>query len=77
MTARFGLPGKPMTNSTASALASGDAGVIGVVAQLASIDDLALSRVVAARLGSLLGVIVVDNSKTRYVYPPHLDARIS
>lgn len=46
-------------------LQDGEAGVLGVFAQLGTVDHEALSRVLAANYRSMLVVLIVDNADCR------------
>eukprot|EP00887_Chlorella_sp_A99_P005757 scaffold1.g5757.t1 len=63
--AKYGRPQAPATAAIDRVLQSGDAGVVGVVAQLATVEDETLARVAATCCRSVLGVVVVRDAETR------------
>lgn len=62
---RYGREGTAMTAAIDRVLASGDEGVLGVVAQLATVADNALARLASYVCRSLLPVVVVRDADTR------------
>ncbi|KAL0055144.1 hypothetical protein WJX82_007626 [Trebouxia sp. C0006] len=58
--ARFGPPNQASTLAIQTCLQTGDPEAVGVLAQLATVDDTALSQVLAAQYRGLLPVLVVQ-----------------
>eukprot|EP00798_Chlamydomonas_sp_ICE-L_P006659 gene6659-3323_t len=59
--ARFGMPRQGMTGSIQRCLNAGEEEVVGVLAQLATVDDLDLSALLASAFGPMLQIIVVQS----------------
>uniref|UniRef100_A0A1D2ABE5 SMCHD1 ribosomal S5 domain-containing protein n=1 Tax=Auxenochlorella protothecoides TaxID=3075 RepID=A0A1D2ABE5_AUXPR len=63
--ARFGPAKQPMAASIRRLLASGDPGLVGVVAEAATIEHAPLARIASAQFRSLLDVVVVTDMAAR------------
>jgi chromosome segregation ATPase len=74
--ARFGNPKHAQTAAVKKALSLQEAGLLGPLAHLGSVQDTTLSELLSAHLGCTLRTLVVDTPETRYVPVAQVDSNM-